>query len=240
MKALVCDVDGTITDNRRRINTDAIICIRELVDNGVPVVIASGNTTCAVDILCKMIGTRGEVIVENGGAIRAGFDMDLMVLGDQEVCWEAFRVIEEHFATRGKKLTLYSPQYRFADVAFARNVDVDEVRRIVQDLPVKILDSRFAVHIQSDGLNKGEALKKIAPLMNLSPEDFLAVGDSSNDIEMLECAGIGVATGNADRQTMDAADYIVGKKYGDGFVEAVSKYFISPFLAYSDQQLHNP
>lgn len=240
MKALVCDVDGTITDKRRRISTNAIICIRKLIDSGVPVVIASGNTTCAVDIICKMIGTSGEVIVENGGAIRAGFGNDLIVLGDQKVCWEAFNVIEDHFSSMGTELTLYSPQYRFADVAFARDVDVDVVRRLVRGFPVRILDSGFAIHIQSDGLNKGEALKKIAPLMDLSPEDFLAVGDSTNDIEMLENAGIGVAVGNADIRTRGAADYVVEKKYGEGFVEAVLKYFIWPFSTDSDQQRHNP
>lgn len=240
MKALVCDVDGTITDERRRISTNAIICIRKLLDNGVPVVIASGNTTCSVDIICKMIGTSGEVIVENGGCIRAGFGKDLMVLGNRKVCWEAYTVIEEHFSAQGKSLTLYSPQYRFADVAFARDVEVNEVRKLVEDLPVRILDSGFAVHIQSEGLNKGVGLKKIAPLMNLSPGDFMAVGDSTNDIEMLENAGIGVAVGNADEKTREAADYTVEKRYGDGFVEAVSKYFIWPFSKDSDPQQHNP
>jgi len=73
LKALVTDVDGTITDRRRRINTDAIETLRMLVDAEIEVVLASGNTVCFMDGLCKMVGTDGTIISENGGVYRRGF-----------------------------------------------------------------------------------------------------------------------------------------------------------------------
>ncbi len=227
MKALVTDVDGTITDRRRRINTAAVDAVRTLVDAGIEVVLASGNTVCFMDGLSKMVGTDGTIIGENGGVYRRGFPGTLHIPGDQTACLEAFEVLKDYFAGNGVELELYSAQYRFADVAFARNIDVDEARRVIHDrqLPVKVLDTGFAVHLQTPGVNKGTAMRELAREMGLSPTEMMAIGDSENDIEMLEVAGIGVAVRNAPALTRTAADWVTEGTYGDGFLEAVKKYY---------------
>jgi phosphoglycolate phosphatase (TIGR01487 family) len=224
LKAVVTDLDGTLTDQKRRISTAAIEAIRDLVDAGVPVVLASGNTTCSLDILCKMIGTDGSIIGENGGVYRHTFNGTLHVAGRQEVCWDAYHRIEEHFAEEGKALTLYSPENRFADIAFARTVSPVETAAVIANMPVRAIDTGFAIHLQYEGVSKGTGLSEISDLMGLAPEDFLAVGDSENDTEMLRRAGIGAAVGNAAPAPMAAAEYVAEKKYGEGFVEIVRKY----------------
>ncbi len=227
LKALVSDVDGTITDRRRRISIAAIECIRTLVDSGIEVVLASGNTVCFMDGLCKMVGTNGTIIGENGGIYRRGFDGTLHIAGNQQVCWEAFHALAEHFRAKRVELELYSPNYRFADVAFARTVDVGEVREVVRDrrLPVRVLDTGFAIHLQSPGVSKGTALRELAGIMGIELSEMMAVGDSENDIDMLRAAGVGVAVANSTPETKSAADLVTGKKFGDGFVEAVRKYY---------------
>lgn len=164
LKALVTDVDGTITDRRRRINTAAIEAIRTLVDSGITVVLASGNTVCFMDGLCKMIGTDGTIIGENGGVYRRTFSGTLNISGDQKVCLAAFEELRDYFAEKGIELELFGAQYRFADVAFARNIDADEARAIIRDrhLPVRVLDTGFAIHLQVLGVNKGTALRELA------------------------------------------------------------------------------
>ena len=86
LKGLVTDIDGTLTDRHRRIHTGAIECIRKLCDQGVLVVLASGNTSCFMDALSKMIGTQGAFIAENGGVYRTGYTQPLRILGNQAVC----------------------------------------------------------------------------------------------------------------------------------------------------------
>lgn len=228
-KAIITDVDGTITDKSRRINLDAVSAIRTLFDNNIPVVIASGNTLCSLTFLCKMLGTDGTVICENGGVYRVKYEGEIRIPGNKEVCNEAFRRVESYYAEKGIELELYSPEYRFADVAFARNVDPDEVREIVSDLPVIILDSGFAVHIQSANSGKGNAFGYVANEMGLNVSDFVAFGDSHNDVDMLRRAGTGVAVAGGDSMAEEAADWVSSKKYGDGFVEGVKRYFPSLF-----------
>ncbi len=43
IRAIVTDIDGSITDKRRRISTKAVEAIRTVEGNGVPVMLASGN-----------------------------------------------------------------------------------------------------------------------------------------------------------------------------------------------------
>lgn len=224
LKALLTDIDGTITDPTRRIHTGAIETIRSLVDQGIVVVLASGNTSCFMESLCKMIGTQGSFVAENGGVYRVGYTGPLRITGDQQACRKALEVVQAHFRAQGKELELFSPTYRFADLAFARTVPVDEVKMILQDNPVQVIDTGFAIHLQTPGINKGTTLQILAETMGLVPEDFCAIGDSVNDLQMIQEAGIGIAVANAHPDTKAAADYVAEKEYGDGFVEGIKKY----------------
>ena len=96
---------------------------------------------------------------------------------------------------------------------------------MLRDYPVQVIDTGYAIHLQSPGINKGTALVELAREMGLVPADFLAIGDSLNDIQMLKTAGIGITVANAHPDTKAVAQYIAGKEYGDGFVEAVEKYY---------------
>ena len=225
LKALLTDIDGTITDPSRRINTGAIETMRSLADQGVEVVLASGNTSCFMDGLCRVIGTKGTFIAENGGVFRIGFAGTLHLKGDQRICKQALETVQAYYRDRGKEILLLSPAYRFTDLAFARTVPATEVEKILKDHPVQVIDTGYAIHLQVPGIDKGTALEALAQEMDLLPSDFLAIGDSVNDIQMLRKAGVGVTVANAHPVTKAAAEFIAEKEYGDGFVEAITRYF---------------
>jgi phosphoglycolate phosphatase (TIGR01487 family) len=231
LRALLTDIDGTLTGPDRRIHTGSVERIRTLVDNGIPVVLASGNTSCFMDAICRMIGTDGSFIAENGGVFRNGFSGKITISGDQAVIRRALATVQEHFRAQGTELDLYSPQYRYSDLAFARTVPVDEVRHVLNNQPVHIVDTGYAIHLQTPGISKGTALSSLAQAMDLSPGGFLAVGDSLNDIQMIKTAGTGVALANGHPDLKAVAQYVTQKEYGDGFCEAVEKYFFDYFRA---------
>ena len=52
--------------------------------------------------------------------------------------------------------------------------------------PVQVIDTGYAIHLQTTGIDKGTALEELAQEMDLTPSDFLAIGDSLNDIQMLK------------------------------------------------------
>ena len=97
-KAFITDIDGTLTDDRRRLSMHAVEEIRRLVDAGIPVVLASGNTVCFIDALSKMIGTSGDIIAENGGVYRHGYTGMRHAEGDRSICLAAY-----HTSSRKEK-----------------------------------------------------------------------------------------------------------------------------------------
>jgi phosphoglycolate phosphatase (TIGR01487 family) len=224
LKALLTDVDGTITDAHRRIHTGAIGVIRDLMEQGIEVVLASGNTACFMDALGRMIGTSGSFIGENGGVHRAIYTGELRINGDPAAPRAAFEVLNAYFARKGVRLELYSPQYRFVDIAFARTVSSAEVHDVVRDFPVTVLDTGFAIHLQPSGITKATGFQRLAADMGLRTSDFLAIGDAMNDREMLAEAGIGVTVANAPADLRAQVAWVSEKRYGDGFIDAVRHY----------------
>lgn len=75
------------------------------------------------------------------------------------------------------------------------------------------------------GLDKVLGIKKILNIYYISPADIVAFGDGSNDIEMLEFAGCGIAMGTAADKVKNAADYVTSSAVDCG----VSKW-LSSFL----------
>ncbi|MFA5331332.1 MAG: phosphoglycolate phosphatase [Methanoregula sp.] len=228
LKALITDIDGTITDPSRRIDTGAVECIRSLVEDGIRVVLASGNTSCFMDALCKMIGTEGTFIAENGGVYRIGYTGTLNIRGSHEISRRALDILQEYYRKKGTELNLYSPDNRFSDLAFARTVPVEDVTSILAGQPVQVIDTGYAIHLQEAGISKGNTLPDLARDMGLSPADFFAIGDGVNDAGMIRLAGRGVTLANAHPETKAAASAVMDESYGNGFVKAVKKY--RPYL----------
>lgn len=73
---------------------------------------------------------------------------------------------------------------------------------------------------------KGEALKKLAQRLGISREEVMAFGDSYNDLEMLDYAGIGVAVANAYPEVRARARYVTASNNDDGVAEALLKYVL--------------
>lgn len=57
--------------------------------------------------------------------------------------------------------------------------------------------------------------------MGLEAKDFVAIGDSANDVEMFEASGFGIAVGNGDDRIKEATNYVTEVSFGDGAVEAI-------------------
>lgn len=74
--------------------------------------------------------------------------------------------------------------------------------------------------ISVDG-GKRAAMLEILARLDIAPEESIAFGDSENDQEMLQAAGIGVAMGNATEEAKACADYITDDCDDDGLQNAL-------------------
>ena len=80
------------------------------------------------------------------------------------------------------------------------------------------------VEMAHPDVNKGNALAILARSLGVRREDVLAIGDSGNDIEMLEWAGHGVAMGNSEDFIKDVADEVALCNDQDGAAQIIERY----------------
>lgn len=71
---------------------------------------------------------------------------------------------------------------------------------------------------------KGDGLKCLQNLFNITKEETLTIGDHNNDIELLLAGGVKVAMGNATEQLKNIADFVTDTVENDGFVKAIEKF----------------
>ena len=71
------------------------------------------------------------------------------------------------------------------------------------------------------GVNKSTMLAELCTRLDLNPAKSLVVGDSWNDVEMLQWAGTGVAMGTAPAGVRRVADAITSPEPGDGVADVI-------------------
>ncbi len=70
------------------------------------------------------------------------------------------------------------------------------------------------------GGSKVRGIRQMLSHYHLTENEIMAFGDGENDMEMISCAGTGVAMGNAGEALKKNADYLTGPADQDGVWDA--------------------
>lgn len=82
------------------------------------------------------------------------------------------------------------------------------------------------IDFSNKGNTKGARLKEFLQQRQIDPKRMIAIGDSENDISMLQLAGLGVAMANAGAAVKQVADCItLDTNDGLGISQIISDYF---------------
>lgn len=65
------------------------------------------------------------------------------------------------------------------------------------------------LEITAAGVTKGKALQRLCNILGIKKDEVIAVGDSSNDISMLACAGMALVPSNAEDKIKQAATQVI-------------------------------
>jgi len=106
----------------------------------------------------------------------------------------------------------------FAEVDWL-NVIWQEVNKSIQD--AYVVKMKRSIEISHEGIHKGSALRKLSQLLGIPLKNIMAVGDSLNDIPLLQAAGYGVAMGTAPDALKEEADLIVPSANENGLVKVI-------------------
>lgn len=74
--------------------------------------------------------------------------------------------------------------------------------------------------------SKAVAMEKLGEYYGISRQEMIAIGDQTNDLSMIEYAGLGVAMGNAVDSVKKAADHITATNTEDGVAQVIEKFVL--------------
>ncbi|GAA0180120.1 Cof-type HAD-IIB family hydrolase [Clostridium sediminicola] len=82
------------------------------------------------------------------------------------------------------------------------------------------------IEVTCKGVSKGKAVKIIADYYNIKKDEVIAIGDSENDLSMIEYAGLGIAMGNALDIIKRKSAYITETNDNEGVAKAIEKFIL--------------
>ena len=98
------------------------------------------------------------------------------------------------------------------------------VQRLQQIAVSAVWSSATCMEITHPDATKGNALQQLCNFLQIPMEHVMALGDSGNDITMLQQAGLGVAMGNAPDFVKAAANICAPRHDEDGAAKAIEEY----------------
>jgi len=222
IRLLAVDIDGTLSFDDRRLDLVAVDAIRRAEDFGISVVIATGNILGFAEAASILIGTSGPLIAEDGGVVFDPVKEQMYVLGNRADVEPGLAKLER---VLGKLEQTRNSLYRLTGVTLKKKIKVEDVQRVIKEenLPIVAVYSGFSIGLHRPEVNKGNALKKVSSITGVPLAEIAAIGDGSNDVEMLQIAGLSFAVANSHEEAKLASKRVTKSSYGKGVAEAVDE-----------------
>ncbi|OEG00117.1 hypothetical protein BHF71_06215 [Vulcanibacillus modesticaldus] len=108
---------------------------------------------------------------------------------------------------------------------------LEEFNQIFQKEINITISKPFFLEFTHKEATKGQAIKYLANLKGINLEEVIAIGDSYNDKDMIEIAGLGVAMSNGNPDIKKIADYVTKTNNDHGVWEVLQKFILKEELS---------
>jgi hypothetical protein len=252
-KLLFVDIDGTIFDHSNNtIHQSTIYALKKVREAGIKVILCSGrNYAMAQELgVTSLIDIDGGVYLN--GAITC-YDSKIIhtsvldektinnlvqFANDYKLTAMVNSLNETYLCT--PKNEVYETIIDYLRIFNVRNKELDTSVPVQLILTLSYYDERIlleqfkniSVHRWHDygtdimQLNNSKATGILAlnEYLGVKPEECIAIGDGSNDIEMLKTCGLSIAMGNASNRLKEVADYVTSDVKEDGIYDAIKHF----------------
>ncbi len=115
---------------------------------------------------------------------------------------------------------------------YLKEVEARLQKELANDLSV-MRSKPYFLEFTELGVTKGTSLAILIEKLGISREEVIAIGDSYNDVAMIEFAGLGVAMGNAPDDVKQLADYVTDTNNNDGIAKVIDTFILEPLITKS-------
>lgn len=247
IKAVFCDIDGTLLTSQHTVSPRTVAAIRALRDRGVLFGLCTGRDAHATEAMYEFWGIEGlvDVLVGCGGA---------------EVIDRAHAINELSFPLPGETIarickhmadlpaTPVCPRdgvpYQVVDFAeFLREPQPKVMFTMAPEVMPRVIEraSTFAdntvkaaalqttqrlYEFMDPRVSKTRGLGRVTELNDMELQNICVFGDADNDTCMVADAGVGVAMANGSDATRAAADYVTASNDEDGIAIFIEEHLL--------------
>lgn len=143
-----------------------------------------------------------------------------------------FKLMESYFNNiplRIREIDEMNPEHLFSKLFMGDDAKkLDHFEKVIPDFFRKkytiLRSGPNSIEILNKKASKGQSLSELANLLSIPQERVMAIGDSGNDIDMVQYAGLGIAMGNAVPAVKAVADVITKDADDFGVAHAINRY----------------
>lgn len=219
-KLVVFDLDDTLAPTGAGVSEEALALLKQLEAMDRSIAICSGKPTYYLCGFARQLGLRKPVLIgENGAVIQIGIDLppkQYSVLPCSEGAKRSITLLRERIQEALPNIW-YQPNTVALTPFPEKPEEFDTISRILEESKEELRDIKVFRHFDSfdivpANLDKKAGLEFAGKLLNILPEEIIAVGNGTNDYPMFEAAGyaLGVQVPDGDRvaknfETVEAA-----------------------------------
>ncbi|GLB60656.1 Cof-type HAD-IIB family hydrolase [Cytobacillus sp. NCCP-133] len=238
IKLIALDMDGTLLNSNGEIPEENRKAIREAKDKGIEVILSTGRSRLtardhvdSLELNSYLITVNGSEIFGPEGDLIARIPVDSKVM---EWMWNLSQTYKTHFwATSCDRVWMNEMPENIHDyewLKFGFDISDDKVRDMIhQELHsqgnLEITNSSLTnIEVNALGINKAKGIQQVTDILGISMENVMAIGDSLNDIAMIEESGWGIAMGNAQDIVKETANAVTATNDENGVANAIRKW----------------
>lgn len=103
-----------------------------------------------------------------------------------------------------------------------------ELKPKLAEIAVPVSGGQGSMDLIQPGMHKGRALKRLGARLHIKPEEMVAFGDGTNDLEMLHYVKTGVAMQNAPANVKANATAVTGTNLDSGVLHYIEQHILKP------------
>nr|WP_263327544.1 Cof-type HAD-IIB family hydrolase [Neobacillus sp. Marseille-Q6967] len=240
IKLIALDMDGTLLNDQHEVSEANRQAIKEAQEKGVYVVLSTGRSlrTCkehaeSLELTSFLVTVNGSEIWDSSGEL---VERNFVKPENIHWMWELTKHHNTKFWAISTENNYFNEMpediHGIQWLKFGFNVDDDAVREaIMKQLQEKgefelTNSTPTNIEVNPIGINKAKGLKLVCERLGIGMNNVMSVGDSLNDLAMIQEAGLGIAMGNAQEQVKKAADWVTATNNEDGVAIAIRKWVL--------------
>ncbi|MBR3117932.1 Cof-type HAD-IIB family hydrolase [Oceanobacillus profundus] len=241
IQLIALDMDGTLLTSDLEVSHRTQMAIKQALEEGIHVVLSTGRGIHTCYPYAEQLQLQSYLITANGGQIWT-VEKELL---DQHLLDAALIEKMYNLGTQvGVEMWMISTSGVFREETPGNFNDYEWLKFGCQSEEKQKLDIMISelskyeeleltnslpinVEVNPKGVSKARALQFLCNKIGITMDEVMAVGDSLNDIKMIQEAGIGVAMGNAQEAIKKVANHETDTNNNDGVAKAIEKFALS-------------